>query len=126
VLFPGVSCMPQCMIVDDSERFIAVARHLLERDGLDVVATATSQHEALEKAKELRPEVVLVDIYLGDESGFEVTRRLVEHVTDPRPNVVLISTHDPEDFADLIAVSPAVGFVPKAQLSASVVLKLVG
>jgi CheY-like chemotaxis protein len=113
------------MIVDDNERFLAVARRLLGH-GLDVVATATTQHEALKKAEELRPDVVIVDINLGDESGFDVTRRLVDDLTDLRPDVVLISTRDPEDFADLIAASPAVGFLPKSQLSAMAVRELVG
>ena len=115
----------RCMIVDDNERFLAVARDRLTRDGLDVIATATTEREALEKAEMLHPDVVLVDISLGAESGFEVTRRLVEGFPDLRSRVVLISTRDQEDFADLIAASPAVGFLPKNLLSARAVQDLV-
>jgi DNA-binding NarL/FixJ family response regulator len=113
------------MIVDDNERFLAVARDRLTRDGLDVIATATTEREALEKAGMLHPDVVLVDISLGTESGFEVTRRLVEGFPDLRARVVLISTRDQEDFADLIAASPAAGFLPKNLLSARAVQDLV-
>lgn len=114
-----------CMIVDDNERFLAVARDRLTRDGLDVIGTARTQSEALEKANELRPDIVLVDISLGTESGFEVTRRLVEDFPNLRLRVVLISTRDQEDLADLIAASPAAGFLPKNLLSAKAVRDLV-
>jgi DNA-binding NarL/FixJ family response regulator len=66
------------MIVDDCEQFLAIAQDHLTRDGLNVVGTATTPQEALEKAEELQPNVVLVDISLGSESGFELTRRLVD------------------------------------------------
>lgn len=114
----------RCMIVDDNEHFLAVARDRLTRDGLDVVATATTQAEALDKAEELHPDVVLVDISLGTESGFELTRRLVEDFPDLRSRVVLISTRDQEELADLITGSPAAGFLPKNLLSASAVFHL--
>jgi DNA-binding NarL/FixJ family response regulator len=113
------------MIVDDNERFLAIARDRLVRDGLDVVATATSQKEALERAQEVHPDIVLVDISLGAESGFEVTRRLVADFPDLESRVVLISTRDQDDFADLIAASPAAGFLPKNLLSARAVRDLV-
>lgn len=113
------------MIVDDNERFLAVARDRLTRDGMDVVGTATSQNEALRLAEQLHPDVVLVDISLGGESGFEVTRRLVEDFPDLASRVVLISTRDQDDFADLIAASPAAGFLPKNLLSARAVCDLV-
>jgi DNA-binding NarL/FixJ family response regulator len=113
------------MIVDDNERFLAVARDRLTRDGLDVVGTATSQKEALKMVEELQPDVVLVDISLGTESGFEVTRRLVADFPALESRVVLISTRDQDDFADLIAASPAAGFLPKNLLSARAVRDLV-
>lgn len=115
----------RCLLVDDNERFLAVARASLERDGLEVVGTATTTAEALAKVTALRPDVVLVDIALGAESGFELTRRLVERHPDLRARVVLISTRREDDFADLIASSPAAGFVWKASLSASAVRDVV-
>ena len=80
------------------------------------MATASSSQEALLCAEELRPDVALVDVYLGDESGFEVARRLVE-ANGARGPVILISTYPESEFADLLADSPAVGFLSKSQLS---------
>jgi DNA-binding NarL/FixJ family response regulator len=105
----------ECMIVDDNERFLAVARDRLTRDGVDVVGTARTQTEALEKAAELKPDVVLVDISLGSDAAFP----------DLRSHIVLISTRAQEDFEDLIAASPAAGFLPKNLLSARAVRGLV-
>ena len=111
----------RCLIVDDNMRFLDAARSTLERQGIQVVGTATTTAEALRQAEELRPDVVLVDISLGDESGFELTRRLVD---DLRSRVVLISTRAEDDYADLVATSPAVGFLSKSQLSASALREL--
>jgi DNA-binding NarL/FixJ family response regulator len=113
------------MIVDDSEQFLAVARDHLTRGGLDIVATATNQQDALEQAEEARPDVVLVDINLGAESGVDLSRRLVERFPDLRSRIVLISTLDEEDIVELIAEAPAVGFLPKTRLSARAVRDLV-
>lgn len=111
-----------CLIVDDSVRFLELASSLLERHGIDVLGTASSTAQALSRAAELRPDVVLVDIDLGGESGFELARELAsaEH-----PRVIMISSHAEVDFADLIEASPALGFIPKAELSAQAVRDLV-
>jgi DNA-binding NarL/FixJ family response regulator len=110
--------------VDDNERFLAVAQDRLTSDGMDVVGTATCQAEALRQAEALHPDFVLVDINLGSESGFELTRRLVESSPELHGHVVLISTRDEDDYADLIADSPAVGFIPKGFLSARTISSL--
>jgi DNA-binding NarL/FixJ family response regulator len=112
---------PRLLIVDDNTRFLSAARSTLERQGLEVVGTATTTAEALQRAETLRPDVVLVDISLGDESGFELTRRLVGELRTP---VVLISTRAEDDYADLVATSPAVGFLSKSQLSAGALRSL--
>ncbi len=109
----------RCLIVDDNQPFLDAARLLLEREGLAVVGTATTSAQALRLEEELRPEVVLVDIRLGEESGFDLARQL-------SGTVILISTHAQGEYAEEIAASPAAGFIPKAQLSASAVLRLAG
>jgi DNA-binding NarL/FixJ family response regulator len=109
----------RCLIVDDNEQFLEAARLLLEREGLPVVGVATTSAEALRLEEELRPDVVLVDIRLGEESGFHLARRL-------SGTVILISTYGQSERAEEIAASPAAGFIPKAQLSASAVLRLAG
>jgi DNA-binding NarL/FixJ family response regulator len=114
----------RCVIVDDSPAVLRAARGLLEREGIAVVGVAATGAEALRLAGELEPDVVLVDIDLGRDSGFEVARRLVG-VADGAPlRSILISTHDEADFADLIAASPAIGFLPKSDLSAEAIHEL--
>jgi len=112
------------LIVDDDQLFLEAARVLLGRDGLRVIGGAATPAEALQRARELRPEVVLVDIMLGGESGFDLARRLAGQRGGGGPVVVLISTHAEADFADLIAESPAAGFVPKQQLSARAIRRI--
>ena len=112
------------LIVDDNRQFLEAARDLLEREGLRVVGVAATSAEALQRAAELRPEVVLVDIRLGGESGFDLARRLAGQGEDPA--VILISTYAEADFLDLIAESPARGFLPKPGLSADAIRRIVG
>ena len=114
----------RCLIVDDSPRFLDAARGLLERQGITVVGVATNGAEALERAEELQPDVTLLDIDLGGESGLELARRL-HRESGPAPlPLILISTHAEQDYADLIAASPAVGFLPKTALSAGAIREL--
>jgi CheY-like chemotaxis protein len=112
------------LIVDDNSAFLAAARALLEREGLEVVGVALTAAEALQQAERLRPDVLLVDITLDGESGFELARRL-QHDPGCQGAVVLISTHAEDDFADLIAESPAIGFLPKSELAAAAILGVV-
>ena len=111
------------LIVDDYSPFLDAASGLLENQGAGVVGVARSGAEALRRAEELRPEVILVDINLGAESGFEVAEQLHRDGLAP---VILISTHAEQDFADMIAASPAVGFLCKSALSTGAVRDLLG
>ena len=113
-----------CLIVDDYQPFLKVARANLERQGVAVVAVAGNGAEALAQACELSPDVALVDISLGTESGFDVARQIGPYVG----SVILISSQDhdeDDDYAELIAGSPAVGFLSKATLSADAIARLV-
>ena len=116
----------RCMIVDDSPRFLAAARGLLEREGVLVVAVATNGADAIRYAVELGPDVTLVDINLGAQSGFDVVRRLTGEAELAPATVILISTHAEEDYADLITASPAAGFLPKTRLSAGAIREVLG
>lgn len=106
----------RCLIVDDSPTFRDAARSMLQCAGFDVVGMASSSAEALECFRRLRPDVTLVDVDLGAESGFDLARALHE-ANSLAPSVILISTHSEQDLQDLIADSPALGFVSKISLS---------
>jgi DNA-binding NarL/FixJ family response regulator len=118
--------MLRCLIVDDSRHFLDAARGLLERQGVTVVGVASSGSEAVRQWAKLRPDVTLVDIDLGGESGFEVARQL-QRASDGTPGaLILISTHSEQDYADLIAASPAIGFLAKSALSGDAIRHLLG
>jgi CheY-like chemotaxis protein len=114
------------LIVDDNVRFLEAASDLLEREGISVVGVASTTDEALRRSAELRPDVTLVDVYLGKESGVDLARRLSVPGEPQQSRVILISTYAESDFPDLLTVSPAVGFVSKAELSASAIQKALG
>lgn len=126
VQFQGQSDrMPlRCLIVDDSDAFLQTASLLLEREGLAVVGAASSIAEALQQARALRPDVVLVDIGLGSESGFTLARLLARD--DQDADVILISAGAEADYVELIAESPAAGFLAKSELSASRIGQILG
>lgn len=105
------------LLVDDSPRFVAAARELLEREGIEVVGIASTIDDALRLTGALRPDLCIVDIDLGDESGFDLARRLAEP-GGRQQRVLLISAYPERDFTDMIADSPALGFLPKPELSA--------
>jgi DNA-binding NarL/FixJ family response regulator len=113
------------LIVDDSAGFLDAARTLLEQEGIGVVGVASTSDEALERAREMRPEVTLIDIDLGGESGFDLARRLVDEAGLDGARVILISTHARDEFADLIEASPAIGFLSKSDLSAGAIREVV-
>ena len=112
------------LIVDDNSSFRDEMHGLLEEQGIEVVGTAASAADALAQIAELRPDVCLVDIDLGGESGLALARRVGEITGDSIPNVILISTHDENRFADLIERSSALGFLPKTELSATTIRQL--
>ena len=124
VVWDAPSMPIRCLVVDDSPSFLEAARLLLEREGLTIAGVASNCSEALQEARAARPDVVLVDISLGEESGFDVARRLVQDSQAGGMTVILISTHSEADFADLIAESPAAGFLPKSELSASAIRRI--
>ena len=107
----------RCMLVDDSEVFLEAASLLLEREGVTVVGVALSIVEALREARALRPDVILVDIGLGEESGFDLARLLVQR-GGGGAEVILISAAVEADYGELIGESPAAGFLAKSTLSA--------
>jgi DNA-binding NarL/FixJ family response regulator len=115
----------RCVIVDDSPVVLLAASELLEGEGIAVVGVAETGEEAIRLMEELKPDVMLVDIDLGPESGFDLARRLAHNRNSAASRTILISSHDEADFATLIEASPAIGFLPKSDLSATAIQRLV-
>jgi len=115
---------PTLLIVDDHPGFRSLARKLLEAGGFAVVGEAANGHAAVATARELRPDVVLLDIQLPDIDGFEVTARLADGGAGPV--VVLTSTRDRGDYGERVERSGARGFIPKAELSGAALHAFLG
>ena len=111
------------VIVDDSPSFLESARALLQSQGLDVIGVATNPAEAVERVRQHRPEVVVVDLHLGAVSGLEVASELSAEATPPA--VVLVSSIGYDDLAALADGAPVRGFLTKTDLSAAAVESIV-
>ncbi|WP_273733166.1 LytR/AlgR family response regulator transcription factor [Mycolicibacterium septicum] len=112
----------RCLIVDDSAGFRSAATRLLGGGGVEVVGAAADGEQAMKMCDELRPDVVLLDVMLGAESGFDVAEQL--HRSAHRPLVILTSTYSEQDLVEVIAASPALGFVSKNALSVEALREL--
>jgi DNA-binding NarL/FixJ family response regulator len=115
---------PTLLIVDDHAGFRSLARRLLTAGGFEVVGEAADGHAAITAARQLRPDVVLLDIQLPDIDGFEVTARL--HDGEAGPAVVLTSTRDRADYGPRVDQCGARGFISKAELSGVAVHAFLG
>jgi CheY-like chemotaxis protein len=116
----------RCLLVDDNDAFLKSATVVLQREGVTVAGVASSTAEALQEARSLRPDVILVDIGLGDESGFDLALRLARDGQGGGADVIMISAGAETDYEELIAESPAVGFLAKSRLSARGIARILG
>jgi DNA-binding NarL/FixJ family response regulator len=114
-----------CLIVDDSPQFLEAARQLLADDGVTVVGVAATSDQAVKETLALRPDVALVDVDLGAESGFDVAQRLAG-LPNGGPQVVLISAESGSELAELVDASGVLGFVSKSDLSGDTIRMLFG
>jgi len=113
---------PSVLIVDDHAAFRAGARALLEAEGFEVLGEAGTGEAALEAARRLEPDVVLLDVQLPGIDGFAVARELAGEPAAPA--VVLISTRGEQAYRRRLAGSPARGFIAKADLSGACLASL--
>jgi two-component system nitrate/nitrite response regulator NarL len=113
-----------CCIVDDSPEFLLSATRLLRAEGVVVLGTAGTGPEALELARSVTPDVILVDVELGDEDGVQVAASL--SAIPDGPAVILISTRDRTELQDLYLPGQAAGFLMKRSLSAAAIRALLG
>ena len=111
------------LIADDHAGFRLSARRILEVDGYEIVGEAEDGRSAIDAARRLEPDIVLLDVNLPDLDGFEVARQIAQ--TPGAPAIVLTSSHDREDFGDSLSASRAAGFVPKDELCGAAVAALV-
>ena len=114
--------MPTVLVVDDHPTFRRFARQMLEEAGYSVIGEAADGASALERARELEPEIVLLDVLLPDASGLTIARALSQLKRPPA--VVLTSSRSARDLGAALDEAPAEGFVPKSQLSAAAIVAI--
>lgn len=105
------------LIVDDHDGFRALAHTLLEEAGFDVRGEASDGASAIAECARLDPDIVLLDVQLPDQDGFDVAVALSAHGGVGRPVIVLISTREAQDFRAELARAPVRGFISKSELS---------
>jgi DNA-binding NarL/FixJ family response regulator len=110
------------LIVDDHSGFRASARRMLEAGGFDVVGEAGDGATAVSAIRKLTPDVVLLDVQLPDENGIDLAARLA----DDRllPAVILTSSRPPDQLGPELTTSGALGFIPKDELTATAIRRL--
>jgi DNA-binding NarL/FixJ family response regulator len=113
------------LIVDDHPSFRASARRMLEASGYAVLGEAADGETAIAAARELEPDLVLLDVQLPDLDGFEVAQR-IDALGGEGPAIVLTSSRDRSDFGEAVAESPARGFIAKSELSGKTFAELTG
>ena len=116
----------RCLLVDDSDAFLEAASDLLRGEGVTVVGVASNTADAFRQARALRPDVILVDIGLGDESGFDLARLLALDGQAGGAEVIMVSARAEMDYSELIAASSAAGFLTKSDLSAWEIERILG
>ena len=107
----------RCVIVDDNEAFLEVSRALLERDGVEVAGVARNCADGIACVRALEPDLLLVDIDLGEESGIELARRVAGELDGAGAQLILMSAHDEDEITDVIEDGVAIGFLTKSALS---------
>ncbi len=111
------------MIVDDQPPFRAAARAVVDRvAGFELVAEVASGEEAVETCARIAPQLVLMDINMGDLDGIEATRIIAE--SDPSVKVILVSTYDLDDLPPAARTSGAIAYVNKDELSPRIIRRL--
>lgn len=102
------------LIVDDQEPFRMAARLVVEAtEGFDVVGEAETGEESVEMARDLSPDLVLMDVNLPGINGLEATRQIIGDRSEPIV-VLLLSTYEEDEYAPRAAECGAAAYIPKA------------
>ena len=111
---PRTPTIPRVLIVDDQPSFRGMARRVLEWRGYVVAGEADCADSAIAAAERLAPDAVLLDVCLGEASGFDVACTLTQ--ARPELAVLLVSSRDYRQCQPLVRGCGARGFVLKSDL----------
>jgi DNA-binding NarL/FixJ family response regulator len=110
------------LVVDDHGGFRASVRELLEAEGFHVIGEAVDAASGVDAVLRLRPDIVLLDIQLPDFDGILASQQIA--AMNGGTAIVLTSSCDMSDIAGALAESPALGFIPKPELSGQAIREL--
>jgi two-component system, NarL family, response regulator NreC len=100
------------LLVDDHAVVRSGLRMLLENErDVEIIGEASSAHEAIEAAMNLKPNVILMDIGLPDLSGIDATREIKKRL--PEACIVALTIHEDEEYFFKMLEAGATGYVPK-------------
>jgi len=114
--------MALVMIVDDSPTEVHVMRTALEKQGFETVAAADGS-ECLKLAREMRPDLILMDVVMPGVNGFQATRTLARDPATKAIPVVMISTKSQQTDKIWGLRQGAVDFLVKPVSAAALVAK---
>jgi DNA-binding NarL/FixJ family response regulator len=101
------------LLVDDNPEFLEAAKRFIKSEKqIKIIGTALSGQEAIEKVKELNPDLVLMDLAMPDMNGLEATRQIKKQSS--APHVVILTLHDTPEYREASEAVGADGFVPKS------------
>ena len=107
--------MVRVLIVDDQEPFRVAARMVVEAtDGFEVAGESETGEDSVERARELDPDLVLMDVNLPGINGLDATRQIL--ATSDRVVVLLVSTYEADEYAPRAAECGAAAYIPKSEL----------
>ena len=106
-------CTLKVLIVDDHEALRAGVRSVLEARGIEVCGEATNGQEALAKAIQLRPDLIILDITMPVLDGFSAAREISKRL--PGVGILLLSMHESASMVNIAKSSGARGYVAKSE-----------
>jgi two-component system chemotaxis response regulator CheY len=103
--------MPNVLVVDDSRFMRMSIRNMLVKQGYEVIGEAEEDIEAIEKYKELKPDVVTMDIIMPAESGLNAVKHICDYDSDAR--IIMVSAMGQDSIIEEAISLGARGFVIK-------------